>query len=287
MREWELMQWPRRSMRGALPHFVWPSALALSAFSGVANAEDTLPNCVLDSDCARGRCIDLVCVDENGNEIPPGPPPSSSPERAPEDAGARPPAPTTGNVAPSPGTTPAERPLPRARTERPRLTPRERSEPRATWTSNSGTEENAPRDEAEKPKRVWYGAPLIATYGATAALGVVTLSSTDFNGGYVAAALFASPTVHWVNGKAGKGFLSLFLQPVAAGIGYAAFHDRYGSNSGFSQAVLGALLSYATWAGIDIGAIAYKDPPKPASTSFGIVPFSGRGVAGAEVVGVW
>lgn len=149
-----------------------------------------------------------------------------------------------------------------------------------------------PEDTGEKPDsegvaapRVWYGGPLIATYSVTAIVGTVTFSSGS-NGSLLFLTVFSSPTIHWANRKVGKGFLSLLMQPVAAGAGALLAADSRKN----ATIVTAALVGYAAWAVVDIAVIAYKDAPArkpPESASLGVGVFRVRNGGGAEVFGVW
>jgi hypothetical protein len=147
-----------------------------------------------------------------------------------------------------------------------------------------------PRDvTSEEPveqsdRKVWYGAPLIATYALTPVVFAASLSSDATALGI--GALFASPIVHWVNGKAGKGILSLFMQPVFAGVGALIGASTDCRTDCDGPTIAGAVIGYAGWAAIDIGAIAYK-APQIQSPSLGVAPFRTRSATGVEVGGVW
>jgi hypothetical protein len=224
-------------------------------------------DCVLDSECpVAHRCIDLVCVPATPREhsVQPG---------------------AQSSARPTPELTPAgtengteNRPPPRSP---PGLAYRPWSVKPPKPSSDTGA---APKLDAPRRRR-WYGGPLIATYSLTAVVGTATFAS-DGNGSLLFLTVFSSPTVHWANGKLGKGFLSVLMQPVAAGAGYVLAANSPENSVRTSAALIG----YALWAAVDVAALAYKSPPEPkvpetARVGLGLfrVPRGG----GAEVFGVW
>lgn len=260
-----------------------PATLLLTGYSGVARAQERALECVLDSDCAKGRCIDLVCVEQSAPPSGSAAPKAPLPE-APPKAETKPEAPPESTTTPQPEEQLGVRPEPAEERRAPRaieVAPRPAARPRyASTEGDAGIDE-----ETTRPRKVWYGIPLIATYAATEIVGAVTLSN-ESDATFLVLSLFSSPTVHWANRKVGKGFLSLLMQPVFAGAGALIFgSDR--SSTGKSTWIAGAAVGFTGWAVIDIAAIAYKDAPKPKSASFEIVPFRVGGGGGAEVIGVW
>lgn len=263
------------------------ATLLLAGYASVARAQEPAAECVLDSDCSKGRCIDLVCVEQpappSGSAAPKGPPPNAPPRQE-----TKPETPSESTASPESAEEPPRVTEPKPTEERPAARPieatpeRPAARPRRTFPEEDvGVDEDA----TAKPGKVWYGAPLIATYAATELVGAVTLSSKS-DATLLVLSLFASPSVHWANKKVGKGFLSLLMQPVFAGAGALIFGADRSSTSG-STWIAGAAVGLATWAVIDIAAIAYKDRPKPERASFEIVPFRAAGGGGAEVIGVW
>lgn len=260
-----------------------PSAAALLSVTVLARPSAARePECVLDSECARGRCIDLLCVDELGAPGAPAPARSEEPEEALAPDRGLAPAPEPARTSPSDSG--AVEDVPPAVKLRRR--PAKRAFPATADTTEAEPEPEWKRDaEADEPsaglrQKVWYGGPLIGTYLGTAVVGALAIGSES--GELAFAALFSSPIVHWANGKLGKGFLSLLMQPVAAGIG--AFAAESGQDREY---LTGAALGLLAWGALDVAAIAYKDPPKPEPLSAWVGPLRTPGGGGLQVIGAW
>lgn len=256
--------------------FVALTAFGLVVSPRLAKAEEPL-NCVFDEDCPHGRCIDLVCVDvARSTTAKPAPTPVPSEVTSPEEE------PVPKSETPRPAPTEPKPPRAQRSATLPRHEP-----PMPSFTSPASHDVSSDQPVSQSEKRVWYGAPLIATYALTP-LVFAALLSTDEPALGIGAAVFASPIVHWVNGKGGKGVLSLFMQPVFAGVGALIGASTCNANGPPCDegVIAGAVIGYAAWAAIDIGAIAYKDRPNP-SPSLGVAPFRTREATGVEVGGVW
>ena len=137
----------------------------------------------------------------------------------------------------------------------------------------------------KQPKRVSYWAPLLVAYAAPPAGFAIARSSNS--AGLAVAAVFVPPVIHWVNGQVGKGFLALFMAPLAAGVGAVVGLSACGNGRSCDTDVLtGAFVGYAGWVAIDVSVQAYKTP-KVERAAFGVGALSVAGGRGGQVGGVF
>jgi hypothetical protein len=258
------------------------AAGALLAARGAA-ADEPL-ECVLDSDCSKGRCIDLVCVD--------GPPAKEAASAEPSPA--RPEAPARVAPAHSAAAPPAHTPTPpspaRASTPSPTPAPSTQAPSSSAGTYRWGAAPPAPRADtttepaASEPKKEWYGGILLASYAAPP-IGLALTMQGDGNALPVLVSVFAAPVVHWLNHQSGKGWLALFMQPVFTGVGLLAVSGCRGNDCD-RERIVGGSIGYATWVVLDVAALAYKPAKKPA-TAFSVGLLRAPSATGLEVSGAF
>ena len=273
----------------------WQGAGLAVFFLCRSSAAEERIDCVLDSECTRGRCIDLICVDADGTPVAPAAapsgsapgtlrPPPSPPESAPAAQGT---SVVTPPAEPSPRveTTSKERHAPKRRVAEPGPEAAGVPAPMPAPALATGTAPapSAPVEPVRRRKSYW--APLLAAY-AVPPIGLAAAVSADSPGLAVVAA-FAPPIVHWANGQGGKGVLALFLAPLAAGVGALIGRSACGGRSDCSTPMyVGAFLGYSGWAAFDVGVMAYRKLPA-GEAAFGVGPLPSTFGRGLEVRGVF
>jgi hypothetical protein len=138
------------------------------------------------------------------------------------------------------------------------------------------------------PQGRWYGYQTLIFDGAAAVLFPVGLAVAFEEGGKSfpikgfslmalggSAYLFGPPTVHWVHGRVGVGFLSMglrLLSPVA-GLGLGAIASEIATRSKNQIGIpIGVVVGAVAAAGVDAAVLAWDKGPRGVSSPYTVLP---------------